>query len=71
MFAAPPEQSLEWSDTGVDGANKFLRKVYNYAYTNKEILAKNITIDVTKLSKNDKKARYEIYANLKQAIFDF
>lgn len=71
MFAAPPEQSLEWSDTGVDGANKFLRKVYNYAYTNKEILAKNIIIDVTKLSKNDKKARYEIYANLKQAIFDF
>ncbi|MEY8715120.1 leucine--tRNA ligase [Francisella philomiragia] len=71
MFAAPPEQSLEWSDTGVDGANKFLRKVYNYAYTNKEILAKNITIDVTKLSKNDKKARYEIYASLKQAIFDF
>lgn len=71
MFAAPPEQSLEWSETGVDGANKFLRKIYNYAYTNKEVLAKNITIDVTKLSKNDKKARYEIYANLKQAIFDF
>ncbi|AEI36293.1 leucine--tRNA ligase [Francisella salina] len=71
MFAAPPEQSLEWSETGVDGANKFLRKVYNYAYTNKEILAKNVTIDTGVLSKNDKKARYEIYANLKQAIFDF
>ncbi|WP_432773793.1 leucine--tRNA ligase [Francisella salimarina] len=71
MFAAPPEQSLEWSETGVDGANKFLRKVYNYAYTNKEILAKNVTIDIETLSKNDKKARYEIYANLKQAIFDF
>ncbi|QEO56914.1 leucine--tRNA ligase [Francisella marina] len=71
MFAAPPEQSLEWSETGVDGANKFLRKVYNYAYTNKEILAKNVTIDTGALSKNDKKARYEIYANLKQAIFDF
>lgn len=71
MFAAPPEQSLEWSETGVDGANKFLRKVYNYAYTNKEILAKNVTIDTKQLSKNDKKARYEIQANLKQAIFDF
>ncbi|WP_150465117.1 leucine--tRNA ligase [Francisella sp. SYW-2] len=71
MFAAPPEQSLEWSETGVDGANKFLRKVYNYACTNKEILAKNVTIDTGALSKNDKKARYEIYANLKQAIFDF
>ncbi|AIT08697.1 leucine--tRNA ligase [Candidatus Francisella endociliophora] len=71
MFAAPPEQSLEWSETGVDGANKFLRKVYNYAYTNKEILTKNVTIDTKVLSKDDKKARYEIHVNLKQAIFDF
>lgn len=69
MFAAPPEQSLEWSDTGVEGANKFLRKVWNYAQTNKDILPSNI--DLNSLSKTDKKARYEIYSNLKQAIFDF
>lgn len=40
MFAAPPEQSLEWSETGVEGANKFLRKVFNYAQSNKEVLSK-------------------------------
>lgn len=28
MFAAPPEQSLEWSDTGVDGASRFLRRLW-------------------------------------------
>jgi leucyl-tRNA synthetase len=28
MFAAPPEQSLEWSDEGVAGANRFLRKLW-------------------------------------------
>ncbi len=28
MFAAPPEQSLEWSDAGVEGANRFLRKLW-------------------------------------------
>src|SRR5690606_7561566 len=28
MFAAPPEQSLEWSDSGVEGANRFLRKLW-------------------------------------------
>ena len=28
MFAAPPEQSLEWSDSGVDGANRFLRRFW-------------------------------------------
>ena len=29
MFAAPPEQSLEWSDTGVQGASRFLRRFWN------------------------------------------
>ncbi len=28
MFAAPPEMSLEWSDQGVDGANRFLRRLW-------------------------------------------
>jgi leucyl-tRNA synthetase len=28
MFAAPPEQSMEWSDSGVDGANRFLRRLW-------------------------------------------
>ncbi|QJR82469.1 leucine--tRNA ligase [Alteromonas pelagimontana] len=28
MFAAPPEQTLEWVDSGVEGANRFLRRVW-------------------------------------------
>jgi len=28
MFAAPPDQSLEWSDAGVEGAYRFLRRVW-------------------------------------------
>jgi len=28
MFAAPPEQTLEWSDAGVDGAHRFLRRLW-------------------------------------------
>ncbi len=28
MFAAPPEQSLEWSDTGVEGASRFLKRLW-------------------------------------------
>ena len=34
MFAAPPEQTLEWSGSGVEGANRFLRRVWNFAYNN-------------------------------------
>lgn len=31
MFAAPPEQSLEWSDSGVEGAHRFIKKLWHYA----------------------------------------
>ncbi|HIJ34011.1 MAG TPA: class I tRNA ligase family protein, partial [Gammaproteobacteria bacterium] len=33
MFAAPPEQSLEWSDSGVEGAYRFLKRVWRLAYS--------------------------------------
>jgi leucyl-tRNA synthetase len=33
MFAAPPEQTLEWSDDGVSGAHRFLRKLWNMVHT--------------------------------------
>ncbi|QIV96059.1 leucyl-tRNA synthetase [Allofrancisella inopinata] len=71
MFAAPPEQSLEWSETGVEGAHKFLRKVFNYAQTHQNELLTNFQVDHKKLTKNDKTTRFEIYSALKQAIFDF
>ncbi len=32
MFAAPPEATLEWSDSGVEGAQRFLRRVYRLVY---------------------------------------
>jgi leucyl-tRNA synthetase len=32
MFAAPPEQSLEWSDTGVEGAYRFLRRLWRQVH---------------------------------------
>jgi leucyl-tRNA synthetase len=33
MFAAPPEQSLEWSDAGVEGAHRFLRRLWKAVHT--------------------------------------
>jgi leucyl-tRNA synthetase len=32
MFAAPPEQSLEWSDSGVEGAHRFLRRLWKLVH---------------------------------------
>ena len=70
MFAAPPEQSLEWSDAGVEGANKFIKKVFNFVNKNFEGISKIEDLDFSNLSKLDKKVRFEIHTHLKQAIFD-
>ena len=37
MFAAPPEQSLEWSDAGVEGAFRFLKRVWKAAHDHVEL----------------------------------
>ena len=34
MFASPPEQTLEWSDSGVEGAHRFLRRLWDYCARN-------------------------------------
>jgi leucyl-tRNA synthetase len=36
MFAAPPEQSLEWSDAGVEGAHRFLKRLWKVVYEHVE-----------------------------------
>jgi len=39
MFAAPPEQSLEWSDSGLEGANRFLKRFYKLCYQHQQACA--------------------------------
>ncbi len=36
MFAAPPEQSLEWSDSGVEGASRFLKRLWKQVFLHTE-----------------------------------
>lgn len=40
MFAAPPEQNLEWSDSGVEGAHRFLKRLWAFCYENRAIIDK-------------------------------
>ena len=39
MFASPPEQTLEWSGAGVEGAHRFLRRVWSYAHAQAAAIA--------------------------------
>ena len=37
MFAAPPDQSLEWADSGVEGASRFLKRLWKAVYEHVEL----------------------------------
>lgn len=71
MFAAPPEQQLEWSGAGVEGASRFLRRLWSYASsqaTHLQNVKYSIPVD---LSGAEKDLRFEVHSILKQANFDY
>lgn len=80
MFAAPPEQSLEWSDAGVEGAYRFLKRLWSFAHSHKDNLQtqNNLLRENQALPMNwddaapeQRAARKEIHAILRQANYDF
>jgi leucyl-tRNA synthetase len=70
MFAAPPEQTLEWSDAGVEGAHRFLRRVWNFAQRVPKDPKQNLSIDWSSVAQSIKGQRREIHLTLKQANYD-
>jgi leucyl-tRNA synthetase len=69
MFAAPPDQQLEWSDAGVEGAFRFLRRVWNLSVELNGIGKVNVAFG--NLSADDQALRRETHLALKQASYDF
>jgi leucyl-tRNA synthetase len=71
MFAAPPEQQLEWSGAGVDGASRFLRRVWMYSSSQADALRAAADKLPADLNEDEKKLRREVQSILKQANFDY
>lgn len=71
MFASPPEQTLEWSGTGVEGAHRFLRRVWAYAYANATAIAAGSDVMPENLSEQHKNIRFRIHRVLQQANNDY
>lgn len=66
LFAAPPTQELEWNDSAVEGAYRFLKRFADRSqYVN--ITDKIPLIDHSTLSKEEKGARKKVYEALKRA----
>jgi leucyl-tRNA synthetase len=74
MFTSPPEQTLEWSDSGVEGSNRFLRRLWALCHQKQALLTQGFKAPVTDwsgASQDIKKLRLEIYSLLKQADYDY
>ncbi|WP_303907716.1 leucine--tRNA ligase [Thiohalomonas denitrificans] len=73
MFAAPPEQSLEWNDSGVEGAYRFLKRLWAFAHEHAETIGAAAAEQPDRENRADtvKTARREIHEALAQARTDF
>ena len=76
MFASPPEQTLEWSDSGVEGAYRFLKRIWAYGA---QLKSQSPNVDLSVKAGKDAPAtkspalaslRRDIHLILKQANYD-
>lgn len=70
MFASPPEQTLEWNDAGVEGAHRFLKRVWGFGVKQAELL-KGATEVGAELSGDAKALRREVHLVLRQVSYDY
>lgn len=80
MFAAPPELSLEWSDSGVEGSHRFLKRLWAFAYEHHQTLVtanKTLSphrlsqLDWDKISADETDILRQIYDILDQVKYDY
>jgi leucyl-tRNA synthetase len=71
MFAAPPEQQLEWSGAGVEGASRFLRRVWVHSSSQAHLICDAQDAVPNHLNDAEKELRREVHSILKQANFDY
>ena len=70
MFASPPEQTLEWSDAGVDGAHRFLRRVWQYGAAQAQVL-RAARGTPPQASADAQALRHEVHGVLRQVNYDY
>jgi leucyl-tRNA synthetase len=68
MFAAPPEQTLEWADSGVQGVQKFLQRIWRLAFELSQ--HPQVTIAADQLPKADKDARRKLHETIAKVSDD-
>ncbi len=72
IFAGPPQQDMLWSDAGVDGAHRFLKRLWSLGHALAELKISSIdsNIDHDNLDANSKQLRHEAHSIIAQAKTD-
>lgn len=70
MFAAPPEQDLEWTESAVEGANRFLRRFWRLAIDNKNSDLQLVSYSNKDLDKAQKALRFELHGTIQKVTDD-
>jgi leucyl-tRNA synthetase len=71
MFVGAPEDPAVWSDSAVEGAMRFLRRVWNYCTDRTTEIAQAQPVNTATLSAQAKAVRFDLHAALKQSNFDY
>ena len=69
MFAAPPEQSLEWSDSGVEGSHRFLKRLWRIVANHTPVGRTDFTQE--SLSPDQQALRFKTHQTLEKVTDDF
>ncbi|CAG7856150.1 leucyl-tRNA synthetase [biofilm metagenome] len=70
MFAAPPEQSLEWSDSGVEGASRFLKRLWKQVYSHVSTAGATQAIDLNRLTTAQQAVRRQLHQTIQKVTHD-
>jgi leucyl-tRNA synthetase len=73
MFASPPEQTLEWNDAGVEGAHRFLKRVWSFSARHAQALqrATGRKLSAAPLRAEAAALRREVHLVLRQVSHDY
>jgi leucyl-tRNA synthetase len=73
MFTAPPEATLEWNDSAVEGSYRFLRRLWGFAHKHQDRLRRATATDLSAAPPGDaaKALRRELHLILKQISYDY
>ncbi|WP_017346866.1 leucine--tRNA ligase [Pantoea sp. A4] len=63
MFASPAEMTLEWQESGVEGANRFLKRVWKLVYDHTEKGA-TVALDIASLNEDQKALRRDLHKTI-------